>query len=95
MFRPAKEDDFIDYYALLQVPFEATKQEITKSYRQLALKMHPDKNPDDPQAGEKFATIVEAKEVLLESEKSREDYDKEYKEYHKKKKSNGRTKKNV
>jgi len=38
MFRPAKEDDFIDYYALLQVPFEATKQEITKSYRQLALK---------------------------------------------------------
>ncbi|ETO31207.1 DNAJ domain protein [Reticulomyxa filosa] len=80
MSEQLNKDDFIDYYALLKVAFDAPKAVIIKSYYKIALIMHPDKNPDDPNADEKFALIVEAKEVLAD-DKSRQEYDIEYKKY--------------
>lgn len=62
-------------YDLLNVKPEATADEIKKSYRKLALKCHPDKNPDDPEAQEKFKSISMAYEVLSDAKK-RELYDK-------------------
>ena len=50
----------IDYYAVLSVPKTATAEEIKKQYRRLASKHHPDKNPSDPKAAEKFKGISEA-----------------------------------
>jgi molecular chaperone DnaJ len=58
-----------DYYEILEVPRNATEEEIKKSYRKLALKYHPDRNPDDPEAEEKFKEAAEAYEVLHDSEK--------------------------
>ena len=46
----AKLDD-LDLYALLGITIEATPKEIATAYRRKALKVHPDKNPDDPKAG--------------------------------------------
>jgi len=53
-----------DYYKILEVKNDATKDEIKKSYRRLAMIYHPDKNEGDPIAEEKFKEIVEAYEVL-------------------------------
>ena len=58
-----------DYYEVLGVSTGATESEIKKSYRKLALKYHPDKNPDDTAAEEKFKEAVEAYDVLSSSEK--------------------------
>jgi molecular chaperone DnaJ len=58
-----------DYYDILEVPRNATEEEIKKSYRKLALKYHPDRNPDNPEAEEKFKEAAEAYEVLHDSEK--------------------------
>lgn len=58
-----------DYYEVLGVARSATAQEIKKSYRQLALKYHPDRNPDDPEAEKKFKEAAEAYEVLSDEEK--------------------------
>lgn len=63
------------FYDLLNVKPDATPDEIKKSYRKLALKCHPDKNPDDPDAQEKFKSISMAYEVLSDAKK-REMYDK-------------------
>ena len=52
-----------DYYEILGVSRDATKQEIKKAYRKLALKYHPDKNPSK-EAEEKFKEISEAYAVL-------------------------------
>lgn len=63
-----------DYYDILGVGRSADNGEIKKAYRKLAIKFHPDKNPDDPSAGEKFREATEAYEVLKDSQK-RTQYD--------------------
>ncbi|KAK7462901.1 DnaJ-like protein [Stygiomarasmius scandens] len=52
------------YYDLLGVPVTATTDDIKKAYRRLAIKHHPDKNPDDPQAEERFKAIAIAYQTL-------------------------------
>jgi len=69
-----------DYYELLEIPRNAPATEIKKAYRKLALKWHPDKNPQNPdEATRKFKEISEAYEVLSD-EKKRKIYDKYGKE---------------
>ena len=63
-----------DYYEILGVGKNADSKEIKKAYRKLAVKYHPDKNPDDKQAEEKFKEAAEAYDVLSSSEK-RQRYD--------------------
>lgn len=63
-----------DYYEVLGVSKNATADEIKKAYRKLAIKYHPDKNPDDKEAEEKFKEAAEAYEVLSNDEK-RQKYD--------------------
>lgn len=58
-----------DYYEILGVSKNATKDEIKKAYRKLAIKYHPDKNPDDKSAEEKFKEAAEAYEVLSNDDK--------------------------
>jgi molecular chaperone DnaJ len=58
-----------DYYEVLSVERTATGEEIKRSYRKLAVKFHPDKNPDDPHAEEKFKELGEAYDVLMDGEK--------------------------
>ena len=53
-----------DYYEVLGVSKDADAKEIKKAYRKLAMKYHPDKNPGDKEAEEKFKEINEAYEVL-------------------------------
>ncbi|KAJ1610588.1 putative heat shock protein [Cryptosporidium canis] len=66
----------MDYYGILEVERDAPTSEIKKSYRKLALKWHPDKNPENrAEAEEMFKKIAEAYEVLSDSEK-RKRYDK-------------------
>ncbi len=63
-----------DYYDILEVPRTASAAEIKKAYRKLAMKYHPDKNPDDKAAEDKFKEASEAYEVLSD-EKTRKAYD--------------------
>ena len=58
-----------DYYEVLGVTKDASASEIKKSYRKLAMKFHPDQNPDDPGAEEKFKELGEAYEILGDDEK--------------------------
>jgi molecular chaperone DnaJ len=58
-----------DYYELLGVDRTATSDQLKKSYRKLAVKYHPDKNPDDPAAEEHFKKIGEAYEILMDDQK--------------------------
>ena len=61
--------EYKDYYKILGVDRTASSDEIKSVYRKLALKHHPDKNPDDKQAEERFKEINEAYEVLGDSTK--------------------------
>ena len=63
-----------DYYEVLGVSKTATADEIKKAYRKLAIKYHPDKNPGDKAAEEKFKEAAEAYEVLSNDDK-RQKYD--------------------
>lgn len=63
-----------DYYKILGVSKDANKDEIKKAYRSLARKYHPDHNPDNKEAEEKFKELQEAHEVLSDEEK-RKAYD--------------------
>ncbi|MGH8322660.1 MAG: molecular chaperone DnaJ, partial [Steroidobacteraceae bacterium] len=58
-----------DYYKVLDVPRTATEAEIKKAYRRLAMKHHPDRNPNDSEAEELFKEAKEACEVLTDSHK--------------------------
>jgi len=58
-----------DYYKVLDVPKNATEAEIKKAYRRLAMKYHPDRNPNDAEAEEKFKEAKEACEILTDAQK--------------------------
>ncbi|KAJ4268756.1 hypothetical protein NW762_002824 [Fusarium torreyae] len=58
-----------DYYKMLGVEKTATDVEIKKAYRKMAVKLHPDKNPGDPHAEEKFKDMQEAYETLIDPQK--------------------------
>lgn len=70
---------YIDYYQILGVDKKASQSDIKKAYRKLARKFHPDLNPNDTKAKDKFQEINEANEVLSDPEK-RKKYD-EYGEH--------------
>lgn len=59
----------MDYYELLEVTKDSDKSAIKKAYRKMAMKYHPDKNPDDKEAEEKFKAVNEAYQVLSDEEK--------------------------
>jgi len=63
-----------DYYEVLGLAKGASKEDIEKAYRKLALKYHPDRNPDDPSAASKFTEVTAAYEVLSDPQK-RDQYD--------------------
>src|SRR5881398_2924362 len=58
-----------DYYEVLGVARGAHEDEIKRAYRKLAVKFHPDKNPNDPHAEEKFKELGEAYDVLIDVDK--------------------------
>ncbi|KAI9281732.1 hypothetical protein BC943DRAFT_362838 [Umbelopsis sp. AD052] len=61
----------MDYYSILRVESSASEQDIRKAYKKLALKWHPDKNPSNADAAEKFKEICQAYEILSDPEKRR------------------------
>lgn len=58
-----------DYYEVLGVARTASAEDVKRAYRKLAIKFHPDKNPDDPHAEEKFKELGEAYDVLMDPDK--------------------------
>jgi len=59
----------VDYYELLECERNADEATLKSAYRKLAIKFHPDKNPDDPHAEEKFKELGEAYDVLIDEQK--------------------------
>ena len=70
-----------DYYALLGVDQRSSPEEISQAFRRLALQYHPDANPGNHEAGERFKAIAEAYSVLSNPEK-RQDYDRQIADWH-------------
>jgi molecular chaperone DnaJ/curved DNA-binding protein len=66
--------EITDYYQVLEVDEGASAEEVKKAYRRLARTYHPDRNPDDPEAEERFKAVQEAYEVLSDPQK-RKAYD--------------------
>ena len=58
-----------DYYEVLGVARDVSSAELKKNYRRLAMEYHPDQNPDDDQAAEKFKELTEAYQVLSDGDK--------------------------
>ena len=61
--------EYKDYYKILGVDRSANENEIKRAYRKLALKYHPDRNPNNSSAEEKFKEINEANQVLSDPQK--------------------------
>src|SRR3954454_23123793 len=72
MQKPSK-----DLYKLLEIPTQASQDDIRKAHRRLVLKYHPDANLNDPRATERFKQVQHAYEVLSDENKRRE-YDKRF-----------------
>lgn len=72
----------MDYYKILGVEETAEASEIKAKYRKLAMKYHPDRNPDNKEAEEMFKKVSEAYEILGDEEK-RKEYDKKRKGFNK------------
>ncbi|XP_031332740.1 dnaJ homolog subfamily C member 10-like [Photinus pyralis] len=68
------EESSEDLYKLLEIPRDANAKDIRKAFKKLAVKLHPDKNQDDPDADAKFAKFARAYEILKDPE-SRKQYD--------------------
>lgn len=68
----ARIKEFKDYYKILNLSDSASQEEIKKSFRKLALELHPDHNPNDPTCEDKFKEITEAYGVLSDSKKKLE-----------------------
>ena len=68
----ARTKEFKDYYKILDVSDSANQEDIKKSYRKLALELHPDHNPNDPASESKFKEITEAYGVLSDPNKKQE-----------------------
>ena len=69
---PQREWFDVDYYKVLGVPETATAKEITRAYRKLARQYHPDANPNDPSAEERFKEISSAYDVIGDEAKRKE-----------------------
>lgn len=61
-----KDDDLGNVYELLELEDDVGEKEIKTAYRKLSLKCHPDRNPDDPEAAQKFDRLTRAKDLLLD-----------------------------
>lgn len=62
-------DTTIDYYSLLGIKRNATAVEIKRAYRKMVFRYHPDRNPDDEEAADKFKQVLEAYETLSDIDK--------------------------
>lgn len=71
---------FVDYYRILETPFNSSEDELKKAYRSLSLKYHPDRNKDNPNSTSKQQEINEAYYILGNSERKKA-YDAEYIRY--------------